>query len=155
MGAGKSTIARHIGLRLGLPWIDLDYVIQRKEGLSIRDIFTRYGENGFREMEAKSIQDLISPSVVSLGGGSFVQGNIREYISSKGVSIHLWVPFSQIWKRVSGKKQRPLVHGFGELLFLYQQRLFFYQLADHTVVLTGLENSHEVAECVIEQLRLK
>jgi len=153
MGVGKSTVARQLALRLGLKWLDLDDVIQTKAGCTIRDIFDRFGESHFRDLELACLVDIKGATVISLGGGTFVQGAARSLIAAHGFSINLDMSFNAIWSRVQGKKRRPLVRSYGELWRLFEQRRIFYQLADATVALSGLENPRDVADLAMETLQ--
>jgi shikimate kinase len=70
MGVGKSTVGRRLGARLGLPFVDADHEIETAAGLSISEIFERYGEAYFRDGERRVIARLIDgvPKVIATGG---------------------------------------------------------------------------------------
>src|SRR5207244_9786329 len=78
MGCGKSTIGRALAEELGWSFCDLDDDIERREGLTISEIFDIRGEAAFREAESAALQERIrtvvrgQPQVISLGGGAFV-----------------------------------------------------------------------------------
>ena len=74
MGAGKSTAARALQRRLQLPLVEMDARIAAEQGMAITDIFERFGEAHFRELESALLQTLgrEAPSIVSCGGGGVV-----------------------------------------------------------------------------------
>ncbi|HEY0271031.1 MAG TPA: shikimate kinase, partial [Sphingomonas sp.] len=79
MGVGKSTVGRRLAGRLHLPFADADREIEQAAGLSIPDIFARYGEQGFRDGERRVIARLIDgrPKVIATGGGAFMNDETR------------------------------------------------------------------------------
>ncbi|TAL00256.1 MAG: shikimate kinase, partial [Rhodospirillaceae bacterium] len=74
MGAGKSCIGRRLAQRLGVPFTDADGEIERAAGLTIAEIFAKYGEVEFRKLERRVMARLLqgSPGVLSAGGGAFM-----------------------------------------------------------------------------------
>ena len=75
MGAGKSTIARSLQKSLKFPLVEMVERIVREQGMSINDIFEKYGENGFRDIESKLVEDLGNQeaSIISCGGGVVIR----------------------------------------------------------------------------------
>ena len=80
MGSGKSSIGKILSKKLNLTFIDIDQKIEESEDSKISEIFTKYGEDYFRKIEEKiSLKFLSSEnSVISLGGGGFVNASIRK-----------------------------------------------------------------------------
>jgi len=91
MGAGKTAVGRVVASKLNVPFLDADTEIEKAANMSIQEIFTRDGEDFFREREAQVILRLMkgSPSILSTGGGAFIQEANRQAISSLGVSLWL------------------------------------------------------------------
>ena len=89
MGVGKSTIGKFIGQKLSMEFIDIDRVIEQKLKTTIQGIFKRKGEIFFREYEEKITLEQIKKDnvVISLGGGAFMNSNIRQKILKKCVSF--------------------------------------------------------------------
>jgi shikimate kinase len=111
MGSGKSTIGRRLALRLGLPFCDADEEIERAAGLSITELFAKYGEPHFRDGERRVINRLLQkgPSVLATGGGAFVQPDTRAAILQHGIAVWLDVPVATLVERTSRRNTRPLL----------------------------------------------
>lgn len=138
MGAGKTSIGRRLGARLGLPFVDADDEIEAAAGSSIEDIFERHGEAGFRDGERRVIARLLDgpPIVLATGGGAFMDADTRERIAAKGISVWLRADIDTLVRRTSRRNDRPLLKN-GEpkeiLIRLMEQRHPIYQLADIVV----------------------
>lgn len=113
MGSGKSTIGRRLASRLGLPFVDADTEIETAAGMSISDIFARFGEPHFRDGERRVIQRLIDgrPKVVATGGGAFVNDETRALILAEALAIWLDAPVEVLAERVGRRDTRPLLRG--------------------------------------------
>lgn len=111
MGVGKSTVGRRLAHRLGLPFVDADDEIVAAAGLSIQEIFDRYGEAQFRDGERRVIARLIDgpPKVIATGGGAFVQPETRALILERATAIWLDADLDVLVERVSRKEGRPLL----------------------------------------------
>ncbi len=112
MGTGKSSIGRRLAARFGLRFIDSDEEIEKSSGLSVKEIFAKYGEEKFREMERDFIENGHPKSgcVVSCGGGLVCRDGMPELVKSRGVSIVLFAEPEVIFRRVSLSKTRPLLN---------------------------------------------
>ncbi len=113
MGVGKSTVGRRLAQRLGLPFVDADDEIVAASGMSIQDMFDRYGEPYFRDGERRVIARLIegAPKVIATGGGAFIQPETRALILDKATAIWLDADIDILVERVSRKDGRPLLAG--------------------------------------------
>jgi shikimate kinase len=113
MGAGKSTVGRRLATRLGLPFVDADSEIEHAAGMSIADIFDRFGEPYFRDGERRVIARLIDgkPKVIATGGGAFVNDATRALILSDALAVWLDVPVEVLAERVGRRDTRPLLRG--------------------------------------------
>ena len=135
MGAGKTAVGRALAARLDVPFLDSDAEIERAANMTIAEIFTRYGEDFFREKEAQVIDRLLhgAPSVLSTGGGAFLRAANRTAISRDGASIWLDADVDLLWSRVKSKNTRPLLrtdNPFETLRSLFEERVPVYALAD-------------------------
>ena len=91
MGSGKSSIGDLISKKLNIPFIDIDYLIEERTGISISKIFENKGEDYFRNLEEKITLKYLKnkKSVISLGGGGFINNNIRKVVLSEHFSFWL------------------------------------------------------------------
>ena len=110
MGSGKSSIGNLVSKKLDLPFIDIDNLIVENTGMSISEIFKKKSEIYFRNLEEKitlkSLKNI--KSIISLGGGGFINANIRNEILTNHFSFWLNCDESTLIKRIKGSKKRPL-----------------------------------------------
>lgn len=113
MGVGKSTVGRRLAARLGLPFVDADDEIERAAGMSIADIFERFGEAHFRDGERRVISRLMDgePKIIATGGGAFMQADTRAEILEHAIAIWLDADIDVLVDRVSRREGRPLLAG--------------------------------------------
>jgi shikimate kinase/3-dehydroquinate synthase len=113
MGAGKTAIGKRLAARLGLPFVDADHEIEAAAGMTVAEIFARYGERAFRDGERRVIARLLSgaPVVLATGGGAFMDAETRALVRARGLSVWLRVPLHVLVRRVSGRADRPLLTG--------------------------------------------
>lgn len=113
MGVGKSTIGRRLAGRLRLPFADADDEIVAAAGMSVTDIFARFGEPYFRDGERRVIRRLIDgrPKVIATGGGAFLNGDTRALILDQAVAVWLHADPAVLADRVRRRDTRPLLHG--------------------------------------------
>lgn len=114
MGVGKSTVGRRLAARLGLAFVDADREIEAAAGLSIPEIFERFGEAHFRDGERRVIARLIDGrrKVVATGGGAFVQPDTRALILDRATAVWLDADLDTLAERVRRRPgTRPLLDG--------------------------------------------
>ena len=114
MGAGKSTVGKRLAARLHLPFVDADHEIEAAAGLSIPEIFERFGEAHFRDGERRVIARLIDgrPKVIATGGGAFMQDETRALILERATAIWLNADLDVLAERVGRREgSRPLLNG--------------------------------------------
>jgi len=111
MGAGKTTVGRHLAELLGREFLDSDQEIERKTGATIPWIFEKEGEKGFRNRETMVIDELTARSqlVVATGGGAVTQLPNREFLKQRGIVVYLYTPVEIQLQRTYRDKNRPLL----------------------------------------------
>jgi shikimate kinase len=112
MGAGKSTIGRHLADLLDLPFVDVDSEIESRAGADIQWIFDMEGEQGFRDRESKVLLYLAGkaqPSVIATGGGIVLREENRAVLERSGKVIYLSATAEQLFERTRRDKSRPLL----------------------------------------------
>ena len=110
MGSGKSTIGYLLSKNINFNFLDIDKFIEKETGLKIYDIFQRKGEIYFRNLEEKITLKLLKDKgkIISLGGGGFINKNIRKEILKNHISFWLNWKNSTIIHRVLKNKKRPI-----------------------------------------------
>ncbi|HET9271295.1 MAG TPA: shikimate kinase, partial [Vicinamibacterales bacterium] len=128
MGAGKSTIARAVGRRLGWRVEDIDERIEARERRSVASIFAQNGEAYFRQLERQMLGELLPQRhvIVATGGGTFVEPDNRALMLSDGAVAWLDVPLGQVLKRVPNDGRRPLAADRAAMEQLYRRRQLAY-----------------------------
>lgn len=127
MGSGKSHIGRSLAVALGVQHYDLDYLLEKRCMLSIRDIFRTYGENQFRSLERDILLSSPPSGVISTGGGVILSDLNRKYLKDNLV-IWLNPPWETIYERIKNSN-RPLVrkNSKAELYNIFQTREDLYR----------------------------
>jgi shikimate kinase len=137
MGSGKSSIGSLVSKKLSLNFIDIDNIIEEETNMSILEIFNKKGENFFRSLEEKiTLKSLkMHRSVISLGGGGFINDKIRKEVLSNHISFWLNCNESTLLSRIKASKKRPLVFNSTEkeIKDLIKKRDKIYSKADYAI----------------------
>ena len=154
MGVGKSTIGKNLAKKLKYNFIDVDKIIEAKEGLSINSIFKNKSEAYFRKIENEiTLKELKKEnSVISLGGGAFLNKSIRKSTKKFSVSFWLDVPLDQLIKRLGKSRQRPLLYkkNISETIKkIYFNRKKIYNEADYRIKCNSLK-SFEITDKILD-----
>lgn len=156
MGSGKTTVGTALARQLAWRFVDLDERIEQSAGLTIPQLFERFGEPSFRQIEADQLRAALGraaehkeATVLALGGGTYAQPGCPEFLRSAGVPV-LWLdsPVELLLARCMTMTGRPLFRDETSFRVLYAQRLPSYQLADHRV-----DSSGDPTKVVAEILR--
>lgn len=156
MGAGKTAIGRKVAQRLALPFADSDAEIEEAARMTVPELFERYGEPEFRQLETRVIARLLEggPQVLSTGGGAFMNAATRAAIRAGAVSVWLKAELDVLLERVRRKDNRPLLRNGDPRAILAQlmdERHPTYAQADITVP-TRDEKKEVIAAEVIAAL---
>ena len=106
MGSGKSTIGFLLSKKINLKFIDVDKYIEKNEKMKISEIFEKKGEKYFRKVEFNVAIDILNckKTIISLGGGAFINDDIRKKVLTNHISIWLDWNRSTILKRIKKKQ---------------------------------------------------
>ncbi len=153
MAAGKSTVARALGHRLHWRFEDIDELIERRERMTVADIFTRHGEPYFRQAEREMLQVLrpLRHSVIATGGGTFVDPDNRALMCLDGTVVWLDVPLPDLIGRIPQDGRRPLAADRAQLERLYEARTEVYRLA-HIRVAAARLSASQVVDRILEAI---
>ena len=138
MGVGKSTIGKNLAQKLSYKFIDVDKVIESKEGCSINSIFKNKKESYFRKVESEVTLKVLNEkkAVISLGGGAFLNRSIRQAVKSSSMSFWIDISIEILIRRLKRSKKRPLLYKkkLDETVAkIYLQRKKTYNKANHRV----------------------
>ena len=153
MGSGKSSIGSIIANKLNLEFIDIDKEIENEIGISISRIFETKGENYFRKIEEKiTLKKLkLNPVVISLGGGAFMNKNIKKEVLKNHLSFWLNWNTKILIKRIKNSKKRPVAFNSSEdeLNNLIKKRTIFYSKALYEIKCDNL-TKYQIVDNIIK-----
>ena len=156
MAAGKTTIGSKLAKKLNYNFFDVDFEIEKLENDKIINIFENKGESYFRKVEEKLSLNFIEKNncVISLGGGAFINENIRKKIQKNSHSFWLNWKIKTILDRISKNKNRPIALNLSnkDLADLYKKRVKFYKLSDFRVNCEK-KNKNEIIKIILEILK--
>jgi shikimate kinase len=139
MGAGKSTVARALGARIGWRIEDIDARIEARERRSVASIFAQSGEVYFRQAERQVLGELLPTReiVVATGGGTFAEPDNRALMLADGTVVWLDVPLERVIQRVPADGRRPLASDRAQMQQLYVRRQLAYAEAHARIDASG------------------
>ena len=152
MGSGKSSIGHLLSKSLNLKFVDIDKKIEEHTNLNIYDIFEKKGESFFRDEEEKITLKFLKnkKQIISLGGGGFINKNIRKEVLTNNLSFWLNWRSSTIIKRILKSKKRPIAFNSNEndLRKLINERAKIYSKANFKINCETLTKSMIVKEII-------
>ena len=159
MGCGKSTVGKNLARKTGRPFIDMDRFIEQKAQLTVAEIFEKYGESGFRDMEHEACKELAEMHnlIVAAGGGALTFERNVEAFRGKDRIVLLDVELDDIRSRLQNDTTRPLLQRPDRdeaMRALYEKRLPLYRRAADVTV-KGRNTPLGTAFAIIRELGLK
>lgn len=160
MGAGKSTIGRHLAKQLHKTFVDSDQEIEKQTGAVINLIFEIEGEQGFRDRESRIIEKLTKQKdiVLATGGGAILREENRRAMRRSGTVVYLHVPIEVQLKRTVNSKHRPLLQTgdpVKKLKALMKEREPIYRQEADLVVSCNNRSPQNVAREVLRKLEAR
>ena len=142
MGAGKTTVGKHLAKSLEMDFYDTDQEIEKRTGVRIPTIFEMEGEAGFRKREVLMIDELTQmPNIVlAMGGGAVLNAENRQHLASRGTVIYLRASVQDLYLRTRFDRNRPLLQNTNaqaKLEQLFSERDPLYREVAHHIVDTG------------------
>jgi shikimate kinase len=160
MGSGKSTIGQVLSQMLGVPFSDLDNIIESDQNTTIPDIFSKKGESGFRTIEKNLlIKHAVNTSgVMALGGGALQNQQIVDHIKKHGWLVFLDTPLPLLIDRLKTSEGRPMLNNAEadnpekRIRKLLEERLPYYHQA-HITIQAGSLSKDSIAKKIIKKLK--
>lgn len=158
MGAGKTTLGRLVATELGYEFIDTDRFLEERTGVDIPTIFYFEGEEGFREREARVIDELSQRDniVLATGGGAILRPENRRILRQRGFVIYLKVSVEQQLLRTSRDRSRPLLNTENPretLIQLAATRAPLYEETAHFAVETDQSRARGLKQRIVKAYR--
>ena len=157
MGAGKSTVGRHLARLLKKRFVDCDQELEERTGARISLIFELEGESGFRKRERALLEELANEDglVLATGGGAVLDRANRALLSRRGFNIYLKAPLELLVSRTSRDRQRPLLQTddrADRIKALLEERDPLYREVADMIVTSDKRSAKHVAREILKQL---
>ena len=153
MGVGKTRIGKYMAKRLKIDFFDIDKLVEKKNEMKITEIFKTKGEIYFRKEEELVTMKFLNKrgSIISLGGGGFINDKIRKKVLSECISVWLNVNLETIYARLKNSEKRPLVNKNNQNSIdkIFMERKKIYSLANHEINCDNL-NINQISNKIIK-----
>ena len=147
MGSGKTTVGRRLAAALDMQFVDMDLYIEKKTGMTVKEIFAEYGEPHFRALETETVKELAQSNhfVIATGGGCVTREENYDLLHQNGIIFWLKRDIDQL-----PREGRPL--SAGDLAAMYDRRKACYErFADHIV--DNNSTVDETVQAILESLQ--
>lgn len=158
MGCGKTTVGKNLARITGYTFTDTDEMIEKQQGRTIREIFATDGEEAFRKMETKLLEQLIQEQstqlVISTGGGMPLREKNRKLLAELGTVIYLQTKPQTVYERIKDDTKRPLLQCEDPLARINEMlatRGPIYKSATNNIIPVDDLRQSEIAELIREQ----
>lgn len=156
MGVGKSTIGKLLASEMEGQLVEMDETIEEEQGISINEIFAKYGEKHFRDLESELVERIASGkgSIVSCGGGAVLRNENVENMKKSGTIVFLCATPETIYERVRYSTNRPLLNGNMSVEYIAglmeKRREIYENAADITISTDGKTTIEIVREILLK-----
>jgi len=152
MGTGKTSVGMRLAKILQMQFIDTDDIIEKDSGISISEIFSKMGEDHFRDLESRSVEKIckLSQHVIATGGGAVIREQNLRNLRSTGILFCLDATPEVIFQRTSGYSHRPLLNvddPVSQIRKMLRAREPFYARADYRI-----DTSHLTVDQVTDKI---
>lgn len=157
MGSGKTSIGIKLSYRLRRTVLDVDKQIERKENLTISEIFKMKGEKYFRKLETQCLEELVHTcrgQIISAGGGTPLKAENRELLRQLGKVIYLKITPETCYERVKDDKGRPLLlveDPLATIRGMLQERNPVYEEAADVILETEGKEFEEILDIIVHE----
>ena len=136
MGAGKTAVGRQLSKMAGMEFVDTDELVESRQGIPVSEIFEKYGDKHFRELEYEVCRGIAQRKncVISTGGGAMTFKRNVEALKQSAVIVFIDTPFDVICERIGNPSNRPLFRNKESARKLFfERRSLYIDAADHIV----------------------
>lgn len=154
MGSGKSTVARGLKAALNTEIIEMDALIAEQQGMPITEIFEKFGESYFRDLETNLLLDIQKKEgvIVSCGGGVVIRQENTAYMKKSGMVVLLSATPETVYNRVKDSTDRPVLNGnmnVGYIAQLQEKRRAMYEAAADITIVTDGKSVDEICKEIL------
>ena len=158
MGSGKSTVGIRLSYRLRCIVEDTDKLIEKKEGMKIKEMFAQKGEPYFRAQETECLRRLLKQrerKIIATGGGLPMNRENHPLLKKLGCVVYLKISPEDVWNRLKKDTTRPLLQcedPYGRICELLKERGPLYEEAADMVIEVGTKNMEQVLNEIVDGL---
>ena len=159
MGSGKTTVAKTISKISKKTVIDLDDYIENKNGMTVSQIFEKYGEEHFRKLEKDAVKSVsqMDNLVIATGGGTLLNQDNVKTLKENGVVVFLDVSVDTILRRLKDDTTRPLLQRPNKecaITELLMGRMPIYKATADLVIDHNDDDEYKTAQTILERTNL-
>ena len=158
MGTGKSTVSKVMSSKLHIQETDMDDYIVEYAGMSINDIFSKYGEERFRDIESECVKELCETSgkIISCGGGAVLRDENVTCMKKNGLIVLLTATARTVYERVKDSTDRPVLNGNMNVEYITElmnrRRDRYLEVAD-IIICTDDKTPEDIVSEMIEEIQ--